>query len=100
MDNNTLNAFLSMQDISTEEQKLQRQQAMADQLREASMQSPGGKDWGSQGGRALQGVASVLSGIRARKAADQFSASKQNILDALRARMQPTNASQPYVDDF
>lgn len=81
MDKETRQLFLTMADLSGEEQNLARQQSLADQLRGQALKTPAGKDWGSQAATALSGVGSVLGEMKARRAQEDYMKTKQRILD-------------------
>lgn len=109
MDNELVNAFLTMQDITGQEKQLAQQQAMAQQLRTAAMQPSAGKDIGSQGARGLQGLGALFTGMQSKRAAGEYARAKQDTLDKfMRASQQrqpmptqqPNVMQQPYEDPY
>lgn len=102
--------FLTMADLSGEEQKLARQQAMSDQLRAQAFKTPSGKDWASQAATAMAGVGSALSQMKTRRAEEAYGKSRQGILDRAMAMFgggggipkypisPPPDVQQPEVD--
>jgi len=108
MDNELVNAFLTMQDLSAQEKQLAQQQAMAQQLRTGAMGPSAGKDFGSQGARALQGVGALIGGIQSKKSAGEYAKAKQDTLDRFMRlsqprqpmQQQPNVIQQPYQDEY
>ena len=85
MTNEQIAALMGMEDLDIEEQKMARQQAMADQLRAQAMQPSAGKDWGSQTARALQGIGAAYGMRQGQQNLDAFAPKKQASLDKIRS---------------
>jgi len=101
MDNQMVNAFLTMQDLTAQEKQLAQQQAMAQQLRTAAMGPSAGKDFGSQAARGLQGLGALIGGFQSKRSAADYAKAKQDTLDRIFKR-QPLQeqVQQPYQEDY
>jgi hypothetical protein len=77
-------ALLGMEDLSTEEKRMARQQAMTNQLRTNALQPSAGKDWASQLARGVQGGMAGYGSMQGDKALRAFETKKSGALQGIR----------------